>query len=103
MRSFFESRIAFAATVLAFAMAMGLNAYYHSATAAGRTPNLPATLLSIIPTFPPCPTCPPPDGMPPDGGLMAAAKIIPTFPPCPTCPPPDGMPPDGGLARACVA
>jgi hypothetical protein len=89
MRRFFENRLAFAATLLAFALAMGFNALYGAGEASAHAPALQAGDLAIIPTFPPCPTCDPPGAPPPpDGSPVAAVQIIPTFPPCPTCDPP---------------
>jgi len=114
MRRFFENRIAFAATVLAFALAMGVNAKF--ATQAPLLPSAETILLSFdSPTLPPppwcdtcCPGCPEPDTKKPDGLASARPTMMdsPTLPPppwcdtCrPGCPEPDTKKPDG-LASA---
>jgi hypothetical protein len=86
MRRFFESKLVFAATLLAFALAVVLSVAYGSETPAG--PNVMMAQLDD-PTFPgfPCPGCTPPTGP----GQMAQVDD-PTFPgfPCPGCTPPTG-------------
>jgi hypothetical protein len=88
MRKFFENRLAFAATVLAFAMALGVSALYGSGTVLPSQAPLPNVVTSAVhddPTVPPfpCPSCPP------DGSLTASTLDDPTVPPfpCPSCPP----------------
>ena len=91
MRRFFESRLAFAATALAFAMAAGVNA---SISAPATTvPSLDPVLLSHDdPNMPPppwCDTCNSPDTKKPDGLLLASErpKMMddPNMPPPPWC------------------
>ena len=99
MRNFFENKVAFGATVLAFALASGTNALSRaSVNPFGTT----SDTIAIIPTFPPCPSCEPPEKPPPPDGdrqlVAEAPQIIPTFPPCPSCEPPEKPPPPDGRA-----
>ena len=96
MRKFFENKAAFAATVLAFAMAIGINAFFgveilQSSTSGG------ITIAREDPTIPPCPwDCSIPDG---NVSLKLVAREDPTIPPCPW----DCSIPDGNVARKSVA
>ena len=97
MRRFFENRIAFAATVLAFATALAVNALYGNDMALSAPSSLPTVIVSVnvlpaasvqaLPGLPPfeCDGCPPPAA-----SLMASAQALPGLPPfeCDGCPPP---------------
>ena len=73
MRRFFENRIAFAATVLAFAMALAVSAVYGNGIALPSSSPLPEVQVSMnaLPGLPPfeCDGCPPPAA-----SLMASAR-----------------------------
>ncbi len=92
MRRFFENKMAFAATVLAFTAALGVNAV--CGTAPANVAGFQVLVADNDPTLPPdpwCPSCP----APPGGATMLVASIDndPTLPPdpwCPSCPPPPG-------------
>jgi hypothetical protein len=79
IRRVLENRIAFAAIVLAFALAMGLNAIYGSGSVFPAhlldAPVVVTAALSDDPTFPPIPW--------PGGRQVASLSDDPTFPPIP--------------------
>jgi len=91
MRNFFENRLAFAATVLAFAGAMMMGGGSGNGGTSMSLPDLPVQIADgpILPPDPWCPACPP------SGELSLVAEshdgpILPPDPWCPACPPPDG-------------
>jgi hypothetical protein len=86
MRRFFESKLVFAATLLAFVLAVVLSAAYGFETPAPANVVLSQLDDPTLPAFP-CPTCAPPSGP----GQMAQLDdpTLPAFP-CPTCAPPSG-------------
>src|SRR5438874_189886 len=89
MRRFFENRIAFAATVLAFAMALAINALCGNGIALPAPSSLPTVHVSVnaLPGIPPfeCDGCPPPAAT-----MTASVQALPGIPPfeCDGCPPP---------------
>src|ERR1700759_1278490 len=99
MRKFFENKFAFAATVLAFATAMALNAAYGMESTLDSRWNAPKTvLLASGPTMPPDPWQ--------DGSLAMSGPTMPPDPwqdallamSGPTMPPDPWQ--DGGLAMS---
>ena len=95
MPKFFENRLAFVATVLAFVVATGLVAVF----GLPNPTDLPESVLQandpILPPDPWCPSCPPPAR---GETLLANDPILPPDPWCPSCPPPQGFGATGNLA-----
>src|SRR5437764_1675052 len=91
MRRFFENKIAFAATVLAFAMALAVSALYGNGMALPAPSSSPTVHVSVnaLPGLPPfeCDGCPPPAAA---TVMMASVQALPGLPPfeCDGCPPP---------------
>ena len=104
MRSFFENKFAFAATVLAFAMAMAFNAAYGTdASRDGHSYFVPASVeVANTPTLPPDPwtTLANTPTLPPDPWTTLANT--PTLPPDPwtTLANTPTLPPDPWTTRA---
>src|SRR3954466_5031029 len=89
MRRFFENKIAFVATVLAFAMALAVSALYGNGIALPAPSSSPIIDISVnaLPGIPPfdCEGCPQPSVQ-----IMASVQALPGIPPfdCEGCPQP---------------